>query len=114
MSGENTRLEFTVTNDAGPSINQDDIYFTANGCVVANNSSESSSSTNAPFLVTGGAGIAETLYPPDVYQILPDVYQILPTRSYQILPDVQQIRPDVYQMSTRCLPDVYQMFTRSY
>jgi len=61
VTGENTRLELTVTNDT-PGVNQDDIYFTANGCVVANNSSESSSSTNAPFLVTGGAGIAKTLY----------------------------------------------------
>ena len=61
VSGENTRLELINTNDT-PGISQDDIYFTANGCVVANNSSESSSSTNAPFLVTGGAGIAKTLY----------------------------------------------------
>ena len=39
VSGENTRLELINTNDT-PGVSQDDIYFTANGCVVANNSSD--------------------------------------------------------------------------
>jgi hypothetical protein len=62
VSGEQTRLELKVTNDIIGDVRRDDIYFTANGYTVVNNSTEATSSTVAPFLVTGGAGIAKKLY----------------------------------------------------
>ena len=57
VTSEQTRLEINVQNDTS-----DDLYLTASGNTVINNSREATSTTDAPFQVTGGVGIAKKLY----------------------------------------------------
>jgi len=63
VSGEQTRLEISVKNDtASDSANRDDLYLTASGYTVVNNSTDATSKTDAPFQVTGGVGIGKKLF----------------------------------------------------
>ena len=61
VTGEQTRLELSVQND-GIGASRDDLYFSAAGYTVVNNSIEATSTTDAPFQVIGGVGIAKKLY----------------------------------------------------
>jgi len=62
VSGEQTRLELSVADNNAIDARRDDLYFTSSGYTVVNNSTDATSTTDAPFQVTGGAGIAKTLY----------------------------------------------------
>ena len=62
VTGEQTRLEINVQNDYVTGAVRDDLYFTTAGYTVVNNSTEATSTTDAPFQVTGGAGIAKKLF----------------------------------------------------
>jgi len=62
VTGEQTRLEINVQNDYVSGAVRDDLYFTTAGYTVVNNSTEATSTTDAPFQVLGGAGVAKKLY----------------------------------------------------
>jgi len=62
VTGEQTRLEINVQNDYASGAVRDDLYFTTAGYTVVNNSTEATSTTDAPFQVLGGAGVAKKLY----------------------------------------------------